>query len=314
MTEIDVRPLSDELDFGARVRGISRSVLEDAEIRGKLMQVFEDRGMIVFEEVEPSDEMQAALSDVFGPPRDRFVSAVPKDEKIPGLIKISAEPSNTTVIEVDGERLAGVVGWHFDACYTDALNRGGVLRVETAPPEGGMTGFADGIQIYRDLPKEWQQTAEELSIVYSQERMLHQQRFGMPKDFRLISLQTEARKLLDFIKDDPRAVHPAVWQRKTGEKVLHVGPWQAAGIAGRMDAEGDAILEDLCQIVYKVMKPYWHKWKTTDMVIWDNWRFVHAVSGYDPKFARSAQRTTIQGDYGLGCFEQDWKGQSHVSS
>jgi taurine dioxygenase len=51
------------------------------------------------------------------------------------------------------------------------------------------------------------------------------------------------------------------------------------------------------------MKPYWHKWELTDMVLWDNWRFVHAASGNDPKYTRHLQRTTIEGDYGLGSFE-----------
>ena len=31
---------------------------------------------------------------------------------------------------------------------------------------------------------------------------------------------------------------------------------------------------------------YWHDWKTTDMVIWDNWRMLHAVEGCDAKYER----------------------------
>jgi taurine dioxygenase len=39
------------------------------------------------------------------------------------------------------------------------------------------------------------------------------------------------------------------------------------------------------------------------MVLWDNWRLLHAVSGHPPQYRRRLQRTTIQGDYGLGYFE-----------
>jgi taurine dioxygenase len=39
------------------------------------------------------------------------------------------------------------------------------------------------------------------------------------------------------------------------------------------------------------------------MVIWDNWRVLHAVSGMDPAHGRCMHRTTIKGDYGLGAFE-----------
>ena len=95
-----------------------------------------------------------------------------------------------------------------------------------------------------------------------------------------------------------RAVDP-----KTGEKVFHVCPWQADGIAGMENAEGDELLEDLLQQMYKVVKPYWHRWKPGEMAIWDNWRCLHAAGGHDPAYGRDAHRTTILGDYGLGRFE-----------
>jgi taurine dioxygenase len=44
------------------------------------------------------------------------------------------------------------------------------------------------------------------------------------------------------------------------------------------------------------------------MVIWDNWRMLHSVSGMDPGFSRCMRRTTIAGDYGLGRFEDDRTG------
>ena len=39
------------------------------------------------------------------------------------------------------------------------------------------------------------------------------------------------------------------------------------------------------------------------MVIWDNWRCLHSVSGMSPEHTRCMHRTTIEGDYGLGRFE-----------
>ena len=48
---------------------------------------------------------------------------------------------------------------------------------------------------------------------------------------------------------------------------------------------------------------YFHRWAPTDMLIWDNWRLLHSVSGHDPRHPRCMQRTTIEGDYGLGRFE-----------
>jgi taurine dioxygenase len=50
---------------------------------------------------------------------------------------------------------------------------------------------------------------------------------------------------------------------------------------------------------------YFHRWQPADMVIWDNWRCLHAVSGMSPGDARCMHRTTIAGDYGHGRFEAE---------
>jgi taurine dioxygenase len=109
--------------------------------------------------------------------------------------------------------------------------------------------------------------------------------------------------MLDATRNAPRSVHPAIWRRPTGEKVLHVSPWQAAGIVGMETPEGDVLLAELVAEMKAKMTPYFHRWKPTDMAIWDNWRFVHSASGNPPQYPRRMQRTTIKGDYGLGRLE-----------
>ena len=41
----------------------------DTALRRQINDVFIERGMIVFEDVVPSDRMQIALSEIFGPPQ-----------------------------------------------------------------------------------------------------------------------------------------------------------------------------------------------------------------------------------------------------
>lgn len=315
MTQLDIRPLSKGHPFGARISGVTMGNVGDAEIGQTLREVFEDRGMIVFEDMENSEEMQFALSDVFGPPQDYAIrNSGVEDRKRPGVIHFTAGEGASTITEFDGRRRAGHVPWHFDACYAKKLNRGGVLRMVSNAPEEGRTGFADGVQMYRALSPEWQEKADNLSVIYHQYNMFDRQRFGMPEDWKLIKLQLEAKVMLEHSRDIPRTVHPAVWQRQTGEKVLHVSPWQADGIAGREGAAGDRLLEALCREMYAVMQPYWHDWKLSDMLIWDNWRFLHSAGGYPPQYARDARRTTIEGDYGLGCFEKDWREPAEITA
>lgn len=297
---IEVSPLAETLPFGARITGMTLDNAGDPETRERINAVFAERGMIVFEGVEPSNAMQVALSELFGELEDHALSDVPMaDDAIRGLTDFTYED----IFEVDGRQLSGFVPWHFDACYADELNRGGILRAIAISPEGGLTGFADGVQLYRAIDPALRDRFERLNIIYHSHLMFTNLKFGRPASYNAVKLRPMITEMLEHTKAAPRSVHPAIWQRETGEKVLHVSPWQAAGIEGMETPEGDALLAELIRKMEARMTPYFHKWRPTDMVIWDNWRFIHAASGNPPQYPRRMQRTTIKGDYGLGRLE-----------
>jgi taurine dioxygenase len=302
MASLKVTALSPDLPYGARITGVNATNVKDDAVRQELLAIFEDRGMIVFHDMEPSSDMQYAVSNVFGPPQVYALKEVPAVDNKPGVIKLKYDGN---LVDANGRILEGWLPWHFDACYTEKLNRGGVLRAVDIPAEGGLTGFADGVQIYDAISPKLRAKFEDALIIYHSKLMFMHQRFGVPKNYKWLSVAEVSLKLIENSEAAPRAVHPAIWQRKSGEKVLHVSPWQAVGIYGHDNAEGDALLEELCQEINSKAKAYWHAWQPMDMIIWDNWRFIHGASGNDPKYARSMQRTTITGDYGLGRFERD---------
>jgi len=302
MASIDVKPLQDDLPFGARISGVTYDALADEAIRRKLVDVFESRGMIVFEDVEPTAEMQVAISNVFGPLKDHPVKTVERldQDKMPGVITIRTGP-NGHVVEIEGKRLASWQPWHFDHSYNDELNRAGVLRAEVVPPEGGLTAFADGIQIYNDMDPAIRAKAEQINVLYDLDLRYANQWFGLPETFRDIKPKGEA--ILEIARKLPRSIHPAVWTRTTGEKVVHLSPYGARGIEGMETPEGNELLRTVWEAAERAIKPYVHDWKPTDMLIWDNWRMLHQACGVDPKYDRVVHRTTIKGDYGLGRWE-----------
>ena len=130
-------------------------------------------------------------------------------------------------------------------------------------------------------------------------------RYGRPEAFEAITENQAANDVMKEYEGRPLALHPAVWTRATGEKVLHVSPWMAKGIAGMDDDEADRLLLDVCDEILAAAEDlsYFHQWEPGHMVIWDNWRVLHAVSGMPPEHPRCMHRTTIKGDYGLGSFE-----------
>jgi taurine dioxygenase len=219
-------------------------------------------------------------------------------------------PNDSTLVEIDGKVLDHWLPWHFDHCYNNELNRAGVLRAIDISAEGGLTGFADGIQLYQSFSPELRAMAETLDVVYRLNVAYGEWRFGRPKGFRAVHDSKSSLDMNAYARTLSRAVHPAVWIRATGEKVMHVSPWMAEGIESHMDAEGDELLEAICQEVFAKVQPYYHRWNTTDMLIWDNWRMLHCVSGSPPENPRRMQRTTIKGDYGLGRFENNGAGNA----
>ena len=304
---IHVGALREDLDFGARIGGVTHESLADEAVRTELVRVFEDRGVIVFEDVEPSARMHAELSNVFGPMKDHPSKAVPRvdQDAMPGVIDMATKADQEGALRVGGKTLMSWLPWHFDHAYNNELNRAGVLRAITIPPEGGLTGFADGIALYRLLSPELREAIEGCNILYRMNVMMDELRFGRPAEYEVLSERGGAKAVMDAAAGTPRAVHPAVWTRSTGEKVLHVSPWMAEGIEGAETPEGDALLDAVAREIFALGEThsYFHAWKPTDMLIWDNWRVLHSVGGHDPKYPRRMQRTTIKGDYGLGYFE-----------
>jgi len=300
---IQIHALDDALSFGARVTGLTGSQIKDEAVRAQLNQLFEDRGVIVFENVDASAEMQVEISTVFGPLKDHPVASVERADadKLLGVIEISSGPQ-ACIVEIDGKPLATWQPWHFDHAYNNELNRAGVLRSIKIAQDGGRTAFADGIQIYRDMNPAIRDKAEGLNVLYNLDLRYTEQRFGLPDNFRV--LRPHASNLHEITAGDPCSIHPALWTRATGEKVFHMTPYGCRGIEGDKSDKAFALLAEIWDEAMRVIKPYYHSWKPTDMVIWDNWRVLHEACGCNPDEERIVHRTTIKGDYGLGRFEE----------
>jgi taurine dioxygenase len=309
----DVRPIRKGMPFGVRIGGITRGLLAYGAVRQEIKDLFEEHGMILFEGVEPTSEMQLALSNVFGPLKEHPVQSVARVDREgkPGVVEIAHNPETGGVVEFDGKKVAHWLPWHFDHCYNNELNRAGVLRPVKISKDGGFTGFCDGVALYKAFPKDLLARIEGKQIIYTLNTVMSEMRFGLPPGFREISEKPGGREMYEAARSQPRALHPAVWTLPSGEKCLHISPWMAEGIEGMENAAGDALLEQVCQEINRLAETqsYHHKWRPTDMAIWDNCRMLHMVSGHPAEQERTVQRTTIKGDYGLGAFEETPEGE-----
>jgi taurine dioxygenase len=223
MSSIQVNPLREDLPFGARIPGLTEKILQDQSIVAEIRRVFEDRGMIVFEGVEPSDRMQIALSKAIGPLKDHPVTSVDRvdDDELRGAIRVVADPDYADIVEIDGKPYSSWLPWHFDHCYNNELNRAGVLRLVQITPNGGQTCFMDGIELYRRFPAELLERISACSILYSLDMQPDHIRFGRPENFRVLQV------------DPPGGMDPAEWRESPAYLALDGGRDRGPGRAAR---------------------------------------------------------------------------------
>jgi len=295
-----VEPLAEGIAFGAKVSGLSLAYLDRKNVRRHLFDLWIDRGVVLFRG-EHSDELHVTLSRLFGPLEEHLFPETRVAER-QELVDIKYYPDNGTVYIVDGVPRGGWLSWHSDLVYTDAINRGGILRPIRLPAKGGgMTGFIDQIAAYETLPDRLKARVEGLHVVYGMHLNAAHQRFGVRHDVMLDHFAPSGARIALREWQYPRVIHPLVFrQPETGRPVLNVSPYFALGIYEMGGPEGEALLSEVCDHLLDTSLAYFHDWQAEDMVLWDNWRTLHCSTGVDPDDTRVMQRTTIAGDYALG--------------
>jgi len=296
---MDVQKLSPDLPFGVQVSGLRPADLKVAETVEELRNLWIQHGVIVFRGVDDAPEFQIELSQCFGilephPVQDLWVAGSPD------LISLASRPETGNIFQIDGREAANYIPWHSDLAYVEKVNRGGLLRVTQATSWGGETCFSDQIDAYEHLPEELKQRIEGLEIIY-QLKILDTTRYAKRRGVKLLRASKTLEALRSKVDTDfPPVAHPAVYvQKETGRKVLHVSPLFAEGIVGMDREESAALLDEL--VDYIESRPsYKHAWGDSEMILWDNWRMLHSVTGGPTDEVRIMRRTTIGGDYGLG--------------
>ncbi|MFV8819516.1 TauD/TfdA dioxygenase family protein [Haliea sp. E17] len=296
---VELVPLKPDLPFGAEVRGLNREHLEDQAVRSAVNALLVQAGVIYFRG-EDTHEMQLEISKCIGE-LEHFPYPETWVENHPELVEIKYFPDNGTCYEVDGECLGGWVPWHTDLIYTDAINRGGVLRPKQLSQHGGKTGFLDQILAYERLPEELRHRIADLHVVYSPDINLANSRFAGFRQVRFIRGARSFNEIIKRVYQRPLVLHPLVYvQKESGRKVLNFSPGFAQGIYELGGPEGEALLTEVASYCASEDYAYYHAWQPGDMVLWDNWRVLHCATGIPVDEERVMYRTTISGDYKLG--------------
>jgi taurine dioxygenase len=192
----------------------------------------------------------------------------------------------------DGDRQIGdpSVGrlWHSDQSFLQHPALGSLLYGVDCPPEGAETLFANMYLAYDTLPDDLKPLVGRLHAVHSFSEYYEELRHRDPTQPPL----TDSRRA-----QYPDVVHPLVRRNpRTGRHALYINPGYATAIVEMPGAEGQALLDRLCQHACDPSLVYAHAWRAGDLLFWDNLGVNHKGTAFDTtRYTRRMHRTTVAG-------------------
>jgi taurine dioxygenase len=306
-----VEPLAENCGFGALITDLDRDALEDPAVAKELHDLWTDCGVLVIRGLPNDQHTHVRLGECFGEIEVHPLSKA-REGLLPEIVDVYAGEEDGDIYDLgDGDVRAGWLPWHFDLCYSDKINHGGILRAVSLPPAGGKTGFIDHIAAYATLPQPLRERIEGLYVLYEMEFDASKMRFARTPGISTVRQQARTIRFAGRAHELPRAAHPMVYRQPgTGRPILHVSPWFAAGIEGHEDEEGNALLDEVMSYVCNEELAYYHVWEPDDYVMWDNWRMMHCATGVPVGQTRHLQRVALAGDPRMGHMNRGAKSEA----
>jgi alpha-ketoglutarate-dependent taurine dioxygenase len=260
----DLKPL-----IGAEVSA-DREALLAGEYSAQLRELLEQRGVLLFRELDFDDTQQFEFAKTLG-------EVLPQGEK--GIYKITLDKR----LNDTADYLHATYHWHIDGAQDMVPQLASLLSARVLSDVGGQTEFANTYAAYEHLPEDKKRLADTLRVVHSQEyiqRAMHPD----PTEEQLARWRQHSEQ-----------VHPMVWTHRSGRKSLVLG-LTAGRIDGVPEDEGRSIIDEMQAWATQPQFVYRHHWTVGDMIIWDNTGVMHRVEKYPADSGRLLSRTTLVGE------------------
>lgn len=258
---------------------VDKARICDADVIAQVRTQLEQRGVLVFPQIDLSDEEQLAFTDAFGE-RTNFTKKAPgSDVSAADVYKITLDKK----INKEPDYVLGTFFWHIDGLLMDIpLPKATILSARQLSNEGGATEFANLYAAYENLPEDEKREAEGKRVLHSIEAAVRPVFGSTPKE-----------RAEHYLTMAPPMEHPLVWTHLDGRKSLLIGT-HADGVVGMPGPHGRAYLWRLNQWASQPDFVLTHKWQVGDLVIWDNEGLMHRVVPYTDE-GRVMHRTSIMG-------------------
>lgn len=270
--KLHAEPIKEKI--GTRVFN-TKSELLSGNLSEQLLERLENTGILVFPELNLTDDEQVAFTDVLGGSVKEIGGAATKQ----GVFKVSLDKK----INYDvAEYLMGSMYWHIDGTMNPVPIRASMLTAKVLTQEGGDTEFANTASSYADLDEATKAKIADLRVLHS---LWRSQLFHTPEP---------TMEQLERWQGHGEAELPLVCKHKSGRHSVVLGN-TAHYVIGVEPKESYRILHGLRNFATSEPYMYTHKWNVGDTIIWDNRTSLHRATPYDPDAGRMMHRTILQG-------------------
>jgi taurine dioxygenase len=285
--KLEIRPFDGVL--GAEVAGVNLARPMDKDTFRSLEAAWNQHSVLVFRDQQITEEEHIAFSERFGELEEHVLYQYlhPKHPEVFVVSNIKDE-TGRNVGAYDAGRY-----WHTDLSYMAVPSRGSLLYAIEIPHADDGSALGDTLwtstaAAYEGLSDAMKERIEDLEAEFSLEN----------RHSKLVADGDAAATLDTRHKESaPPVVHKVVRTHPvTGRRSIYVNEGQTARILGMPEVESRELLQTLWAECTRPEYIYRHKWRSGDVVMWDNIPTQHlAICDYALPQRRYLHRTTLRG-------------------
>ena len=275
---MNTSPISEQ--FGAVVYDVSLVHLSDSEFQ-EIYDIWLKYAVVLFPKQHLSNEEHIRFTKRFGT-LERGLRLGGGADAGP-IANVDREGNLLPQDNISRRFPIGNSVWHTDSSYKRVAAKASLLAAHVVPTTGGETEWADMRASYNAL-------SDDLKTWLEDKVAVHSYRFSHAWHGGLEILADEDLEVLPPVEHKIIKEHP-----ETKRKVLFIGR-HASHIIDEDFASSRKLLRELTFDATQPPRVWRHRWRTGDLVIWDNRCVLHRARYAPPDERRSMVRTTVAGE------------------
>ncbi|MGD1923232.1 MAG: TauD/TfdA dioxygenase family protein [Paracoccaceae bacterium] len=244
-------------DFGVEILDFDLSNVREDSGYPEIRAAFEEHSLLLFRAQTMDDDDILRLGRCFGEIENRTDGPI----SVPRVSNVLPDGS---VLKPDAMRLKDLKSnmlWHTDSTFLPTPALANIITARIVPSEGGATELVSTRAGFARLPETLKEKARCAKLRHA---LAHSR----------AKIDPDLAKAAHIAKWEATC-WPAVWTNPVhGKEALYIAS-HAFAVDGMDDAEGQALIDHLIELMVPENAIYSHQWRVGDVLIWDERATLH---------------------------------------